>query len=72
MSEFLYWMGKGWMLEVFPAQSAVQVKKPNALGSILVQPSRPGEKLYLEFAKISTGIKMCLFVPQTVTEHGAG
>lgn len=60
------------MLEVFPVQSAVQVKKPNALRSISVQPPRPGEELYLEFVKISTGIKMWFFVPQTAREHGAG
>lgn len=50
-------MGK--LLEVFPVQNAAKVKKPNALGSILVQPSRPGEGLCLEFAQISKGIKMC-------------
>lgn len=57
MSEFFFWMGK--LLEVFPVQSATQVEKPNALGSISVHPSRPGEELYLVFAKISKGIKMC-------------
>lgn len=52
-SEFFFWMGK--LLEVFPVQSAAKVKKPNARGSISVQPSRP----CLEFGKISKGIKMC-------------
>lgn len=46
-------------LEVLPVRNAVKVKRPKALGSISVQPSRPGEGLYLEFAKISKGIKMC-------------